>query len=543
MQGLMQHWPLTVNRILEHAKIHHGTREVVTRTVEGPIVRQTYADVYDRAKQVSAALAADGVRFGDVIGSIGWSTARNMEAWYGAMGLGIVVHTINPRLHPDQIAQIINHAEDKFLFLDLSFVPLLESLADKLPRITRYVVLTDSAHMPETTLPNAIAFEDWIAGKPMDAAWGGFPEGTACGLCYTSGTTGAPKGVLYSHRSNVLHTLLAMQRDSVGVSARDVVMPIAPMFHANAWGVVFICPAVGAKLVMPGPKFDGASIFELLDSEKVSFAGAVPTVWLGLLQHLEETGKDLPHLQTALIGGAAVSEHVLATLEDKYGVDVHHGWGMTETSPLGGLGSLSSVADGLSPQARRKMKLKQGRATFMLEMKVVDEDGAELPRDGKSQGRLMVRGPAVAGGYLKGDGASAFQPDGFFDTGDLATIDPNGIMQITDRAKDVIKSGGEWISSVEIETIAMGAPCVACAAVIGVPHPKWDERPLLIVEPKPGVTPDKDAILKHLDGKIAKWWMPDDVAVIEKIPLGATGKINKLALREMFKAPGEQKDG
>jgi fatty-acyl-CoA synthase len=533
MLGLMQDWPLTVDKVLDHARINHATREVVTRSVEGPIVRTTYAEIFTRAKQVSAALLADGIRLGDRVATIAWNSGRHMEAWYGAMGIGAVLHTLNPRLFPEQLIYIINHAEDRIILTDLTFVPLLEAIQGKIASVERFVILTDAAHMPQTSLKGAIAFEDWIAGRATDVAWGGFDERTACGLCYTSGTTGNPKGVLYSHRSNVLHTLLTMQADVMGLTARDVILPVVPMFHANAWGVAFSAPASGAKLVMPGAKMDGASIHELLETEGVTFTAAVPTVWLMLLQHLEATKGTLSTLKRVVIGGSAVPEKILRTFEDKYGVDVRHAWGMTETSPLGTLGAPGAGAEALSRDEMVALKLKQGRSPFGVELKI-RRDGEDAPRDGQTFGNLMIRGAAIAAGYFKGEGGQVLDADGFFDTGDVATIDPGGYMQITDRAKDVIKSGGEWISSIDVENIAVGAPGVANAAVIGIYHPKWDERPLLVIEPAAAASPSKDDVLAYLNGKIAKWWMPDDVQFVEKIPLGATGKINKLELRKTF---------
>jgi fatty-acyl-CoA synthase len=456
-----------------------------------------------------------------------------MECWYGAMGAGMVLHTLNPRLFPEQLVYIINHAEDRVIMTDLTFLPLLEALQDKLPTVSRYVVLTDTEHMPATSLKNAVAYEAWIENQPKDAVWGGFDENTAAGLCYTSGTTGNPKGVLYSHRSNVLHTLLTMQKDVMGLGARDVILPVVPMFHANAWGIALSAPAAGAKLVMPGARMDGAAIYELLESEGVTFSAAVPTVWLMLLQHLQATGAKLSTLKKVAIGGSAVPERIMRAFEDDYGVEVLHAWGMTETSPLGTLGNPGPEADSMSRDDIIKLKLKQGRTPFGVELKVL-RDGVEAPRDGETFGNLVIRGAAIAAGYFKGDGGNILDEDGFFDTGDVATIDPHGFMQITDRAKDVIKSGGEWISSIDVENVAVGAPGVAVAAVIGKYHPKWDERPLLIIEPAVGASPSKQEVLAYLDGKIAKWWMPDDVQIVEKIPLGATGKINKLALRATF---------
>lgn len=534
MLGLMQNWQLTADKIIDHAHVSHGSREVVTRSVEGPIVRTTYSDIHRRAKQVSNALKAEGIQLGDRVATLAWNSGRHMEAWYGAMGIGAVLHTLNPRLFPEQLVYIVNHAEDRIILTDLTFLPILEAVQDKLPTVTRYVILTDDGHMPATKLKNAVAYERWIEGHGTDCAWGGFDENTAAGLCYTSGTTGNPKGVLYSHRSNVLHTLLTLQADVMGMTATDVILPVVPMFHANAWGVALSAPAAGAKMVMPGARMDGAAIHELLETEGVTFTAAVPTVWLMLLQHLEATNGTLSTLKRVVIGGSAVPEKILRTFEDKYGVDVRHAWGMTELSPLGTLGAPGPEAASLDRDSLVRLKLKQGRAPFGVEMKIL-RDGVEAPRDGETFGNLVVRGPAIAAAYFKGEGGNILDADGFFDTGDVATIDAGGYMQITDRSKDVIKSGGEWISSIDVENVAVGAPGVANAAVIGKYHPKWDERPLLIIEPAAGASPTKDEVLAYLDGKIAKWWMPDDVQIVEKIPLGATGKINKLALRETFK--------
>jgi fatty-acyl-CoA synthase len=536
MMGLMQDFPLTVNKVLEHAKINHGYREVITRSVEGPIVRQTYADIHDRAKQVSSALLADGMRMGDRIATLAWNTGRHMETWYGAMCIGGVLHTVNPRLFPEQIAWIINHAEDTHLFFDVTFLPIVEQIIDKCPTLKHFILLTDEEHMPKGhKVPGLKAYETYIAGKSRDVVWGDFDENTACGLCYTSGTTGDPKGVLYSHRSNVLHSLMGAQKDALGIGAGDVVLPVVPMFHANAWGITFLAPLVGAALIMPGARMDGASIYELLDTYKVTFSAAVPTVWLMLLQHLEANNLKLPVLERVVIGGSAVPERILRAFEENYGVEVIHAWGMTEMSPMGSLGSMTPEVLAKGREDTVKYKLKQGRPPFGVEMKIIDDDGKDVPRDGKTSGHLVVRGWAVSKEYFKGAGGNILDKDGFFDTGDVANICPLGFMQITDRAKDVIKSGGEWISSIDIENIAVGHPAVANAAAIGLPHPKWDERPLLIIELKPGQSATRDDILRYLDGKIAKWWTPDDVVFTDKIPLGATGKINKLALRDQFK--------
>ncbi len=540
MLGLMQDWSLTLDRILDHAKNAHGDHEIVTRSVEGEIVRTAYKDVWRRAKQTSRALIEMGIALGDRVATLAWNTERHMAVWFGAMGVGGVLHTVNPRLFPDQIAWIMNHAGDEVLFLDLTFVPLIEKIQDKLFTVKRYVILTDRAHMPQTTLKNAVAFEDLIDGRPTDVRWGAFDENTAAGLCYTSGTTGNPKGVLYSHRSNLIHAFAVCMGDNFGLRARDTVLPVVPMFHANAWALTFACPMVGSKMVMPGAKLDGASVYELLESEGVTLTAAVPTVWLMLLQHMREHDLKLSTLKRVIIGGAAVPEAILRAFEQDYGVEVIHAWGMTEMSPMGSLCVMGPNQEKLPTEEKIRLKLKQGRAPFTVEMKIIDDQGRPAPHDGKTYGRLMVKGPAIAKAYFRGDGArnaqgTVLDEDGFFDTGDVATIDPDGYMQITDRAKDVIKSGGEWISSIEIENIAIGAPGVANAAVIGIAHPKWDERPLLIIQPAQGAKPTREEVLAYLEGKIAKWWTPDDVAFIAQIPLGATGKINKVALRDHFK--------
>lgn len=534
MQGIMQDWPLTVNKILEHAKMQHSAREIITRRVEGNIVRWTYADLYDASKQVSNALKDINIGMGDRVATLGWNSERHMAAWYGTMGIGAVLHTINPRLHPEQIAWIANHAEDKVLIFDKTFLPIVEAIKDHLLTVKTFVIFADADTMPENTL-GAIPFDIWIDGRSTDVRWGDFPETTACGLCYTSGTTGNPKGVLYSHRSNVLHTLVTMSKDAMGMGSEDVVLPVVPMFHANAWGLALSCPATGANMVMPGAQMDGASIYELLDTEKVTITAAVPTVWLILLNYLQENNLKLPYLNKVIIGGSAIPEKILRAFEEEFEVDVVHAWGMTETSPLGTLGTLPPHLIDADVDTRMAQKLKQGRPPFGVELRVVDDAGTVLARDGKTSGRLLVRGAAIAAGYFKGDGGDVLDDEGFFDTGDVANIDEYGTMTITDRAKDVIKSGGEWISSIDIENIAVGHPKVANAAAIGIYHPKWDERPLLIIQALPGEKPSKEEVLKSLEGKIAKWWTPDDVQFVDEIPLGATGKINKLALRETFK--------
>ncbi len=534
MFGLMQDWPLLCHRIIEHAALNHGERPVISRSVEGPLHTTNYAGIRARALRAAQRLERDGIRKGDRVATLAWNSWRHLEAWYGIMGIGAVYHTINPRLFPEQIVWIVNHAEDRVMMVDLTFVPLLEKLAGRLKPIERYVVLTDAAHMPATALRNAVPYEEWIADVDGDFAWKIFDENTAAGMCYTSGTTGHPKGVLYSHRSNVLHSMMATQLDAMGVGSRDVIMPVVPMFHANCWGLALTSPMVGATLVLPGAKLDGASIYQLLDSYRVSFTAAVPTVWLMLLHHLEANGLKLPHLKKVVIGGSACPRAMIQKFQDVYDVDVCHAWGMTEMSPLGTLASLKPEYAALSGEARLDVQMKQGHPPFGVEMKITDDDGRELPRDGTTFGRLKVRGPSVARSYFK-EGDGVLDADGFFDTGDVATLDSHGYMQITDRSKDVIKSGGEWISSIELENLAVGHPKVAEAAVIGVRHPKWDERPLLVVVLKPGQAASAKELLDFLDGKVARWWMPDDVVFVAEIPHTATGKIQKTALRERFK--------
>ncbi|HUZ31894.1 MAG TPA: fatty-acid--CoA ligase [Xanthobacteraceae bacterium] len=533
MLGLMQDWPLLCHRIIDHAALNHAGREVITRSIEGPIHRTNYAEIRARSLRVAQRLDRDGIKLGDRVATLAWNTWRHLESWYGILGIGAIYHTINPRLFPEQIAWIINHAEDRMMMTDLTFLPLLEKIADKLPTIERYIVFTDAAHMPKTSLRNAVSYEEWLSSADGDFAWKQFEENTAAGMCYTSGTTGNPKGVLYSHRSNVLHTMLSMQPDAIGISSRDVIMPIVPMFHANSWGLAFSAPMAGAVLVMPGAKLDGPSVYELLNDYKVTCTGAVPTVWLALLQHLEKSGSKLPYLERVVIGGSACPRAMIKTFEEDYGVQVFHAWGMTEMSPLGTVGTIKPEYANLKGDALLDVKQKQGYTPFGVEMKITDDKNRTLPWDGKTFGRIKVRGFAVTKGYFKvGD---VIEPDGFFDTGDVGTIDPYGYMQITDRSKDVIKSGGEWISSIDLENLAVGHPQVAEAAVIGIHHPKWDERPLLIIVLKEGQTATKEEILGFLKGKIANWWMPDDIVFVKAIPHTATGKILKTALRDQFK--------
>ena len=534
MLGLMQEWPLLCHRIIDHAALNHADRPIITRSVEGDIHTTNYAEIRTRALRVAQRLERDGIRLGDRVATLAWNTWRHFEAWYGIMGIGAIYHTVNPRLFPEQIAWIVNHAEDRMMLLDLTFISLVEKLAAQMPTIERYVVLTDAMHMPATALKNAVPYEEWIGEADGDFAWKTFDENTAAGMCYTSGTTGNPKGVLYSHRSNVLHALMANNADVKGLTSRDVALPIVPMFHANTWSINFSAAISGASLVLPGPKLDGASIYELLDRYKVTCSAGVPTVWLMLLQHLAATGNKLPYLKKIVIGGSACPRAMTKTFQDVYGVEVIHAWGMTEMSPLGTVCTMKPAYAGLTGEERLDIEQMQGHTPFLVEMKITDDTGKRLPWDGKTFGRLKVRGPAVARGYYREED-SILDEEGFFDTGDVATIDRHGYMRITDRSKDVIKSGGEWISSIDIENLAIGHPKVAEAAVIGVRHPKWDERPLLVLVPKPGVLATREEIFTFMQGKIASWWMPDEIVFVDEIPHTATGKIQKTVLRERFK--------
>ena len=533
MRGLMQDWPLLCHRIIDHAAKNHGEREVVTRSVEGPIHRTTYGEIRKRSLKVAQRLDKEGIVLGDRVATIAWNTWRHLEAWYGIMGIGAICHTVNPRLFPDQIAWIINHAQDRILMTDLTFIPILEKIADQIPSIERFIVLTDNAHMPQTTLKNVIAYEDWINEVDGNFQWKEFDENTAAAMCYTSGTTGDPKGVLYSHRSNVLHALVANNGDALGTTSKDTMLPVVPLFHANSWGIAFSAPSMGTKLVMPGAKLDGASVYELLSTEKVTYTAGVPTVWLMLLQYMQKEKLTLPDLKVVVCGGSAMPRSMIKAFADM-GVEPRHAWGMTEMSPLGTVCTLQGQFKDLEGDAKLDILQTQGFSPFMVEMKLVDDNDKLIPHDGKTFGRLLVRGPAVSKGYFRVD-KNILDGEGYFDTGDVATIDEYGYMRITDRSKDVIKSGGEWISSIDLENLAGGHPQVAEAAVIGVFHPKWDERPLLIVQLKPDQQVSREDLLKYMDGKIAKWWMPDDVVFVDAIPHTATGKILKTALRDQFK--------
>ena len=534
MFGLMQDRPLLISSLIDFAAQYHGGVEIVSRTVEGPIHRYSYADANLRAKQLAQALGGLGITLGDRVATLAWNGYRHLECYYGVSGIGAVLHTINPRLFPEQIVYIANHAEDRVLFTELTFVPLLEGIVDQLESVEAIVIMTDRANMPETSLPNVHCYEELLAAQDGAFAWPSFDEKTASSLCYTSGTTGNPKGVLYSHRSTVLHSLASCSKDVLGLSSQDSVLPVVPMFHANSWGIAYSAPMSGAKLVLPGMGMDGASIYELLEQEKVTLSAGVPTVWLMLLQYLQQNDKQLPHMPRTVIGGSAAPASMIETFEHDYDVVVIHAWGMTEMSPLGTTGNLKAGMADWDYADKLAVKSKQGRAVYGVDMKITDDDGNELPRDGVAFGHLMVRGPWITNGYFKADGGEVLDAGDWFDTGDVATLDPEGYMQITDRSKDVIKSGGEWISSIDLENIAVGHPDVAEAAVIGVAHPKWDERPLLIIVRNEGSSVEGPEILDFMKGKIATWWMPDDVTFVDEIPHTATGKIQKLILREQF---------
>lgn len=534
MRGLMQDWPLRCSKVLDHAAAVHGDRAIVSRSLEGPLHRTDWRAFRGRSLKLAQWFSRYGLKRGDRVATLAWNTARHLEVWYGAMGAGGVYHTLNPRLFADQLVHIVNHAEDRLVFADACFAPLLEKLSPRLPTVEAYVFLTDAEHMPETSLKGAAPYEELLAETDGDFEWLEGDENEAAGMCYTSGTTGDPKGVVYSHRSNVLHAMGVLGPDCFGLSSRDVVLPVVPLFHANGWGLGIAGPMAGCALVMPGPRLDGASVHQLLDDEGVTCTAAVPTVWLGLLDHLEKTGGRLKTLKRVVIGGAACPRKVAQAFQDTYGVEVIHAWGMTETSPLGTLCSIKPAFAHLTGDEKLDLQASPGHPPFGVELAIADDEGTRLPHDGAAVGRLKVRGVWTAASYFK-SGADVLDQDGFFDTGDVGTVDPHGYLRITDRSKDVIKSGGEWISSIALENIAMGHPKVFEAAVIGVAHEKWDERPLLVVVPKPGEPPTREELIAWFEGKIAKWWTPDDVAFVEQLPHTAAGKVSKLTLREQMK--------
>jgi fatty-acyl-CoA synthase len=534
MQGLMMDMPLLISDLIRHADRHHGSTEIVSRPVEGGMHRYSYRDAHARARRLANALKRLGVGMHERVATLAWNGYRHFEIYYAVAGSGAVIHTINPRLFPDQIAYIANHAEDKVVFFDLTFAPLVEKLAPQMKSVRHFVAMTDRAHMPKERIPDLLLYEDLIEGEKPEFDWPSFDERTAACLCYTSGTTGNPKGALYSHRSTILHAYAAALPDSFGLQARDVVLPVVPMFHVNAWGLPYSAALTGAKLVFPGAQLDGKSIYELFEAEGVTLSAGVPTVWLGVLNYMKENKLRFSTLNRTLIGGSACPPAMLRTLQKEYGVEVRHGWGMTEMSPLGTVCRLKAKHARLDDEAKFAVQDKQGFAIYGVDMRIVNENGEELPRDGKAFGDLQVRGPWVIREYFKGEGGDPLR-GGWFPTGDVATLDPDGYMQITDRSKDVIKSGGEWISSIELENLAIAHPAIAEAAVIGVQHAKWDERPIVVAVKRPGKDVSREELLKFYEGKIAKWWMPDDVVFVNELPHTATGKLSKLTLRQQFK--------
>ena len=539
MNGLMMQQPLLISSLLVHAERHHGDQEVVSRRVEGDIHRTTYRELAARSRRMAKALAGFGLQSGQRVATLAWNGYRHMELYYAVSGSGAVLHTLNPRLHPDQVVYIADHAEDQVLFFDLTFLPLVEAIAGRVKTIRRFVAMTDRAHMPAASkIPDLLCYEDLIASEDDRFDWPEFDEAAASSLCYTSGTTGNPKGVLYSHRSTVLHTFAIALPDALSCSSRDAILPVVPMFHVNAWGLPYAACMTGAKLVFPGPGLDGKSLYELFESEGVTLSAGVPTVWQGLLAYVEAKGFRFSTMRRTVIGGSACPPAMMRTFQDGYDVKVLHAWGMTEMSPVGTVATLKGKHVGLPSEQQAAIQAKQGRAVYGVDMKIVGEDGAELPWDGKASGELLVRGPWIVSRYFKDEGGDPLVKDahghGWFPTGDVAAVDPDGYMQITDRSKDVIKSGGEWIGSIDLENIAMAHPKVAMAACIAAQHPKWDERPLLIVMKKPGTELTKEELIAFYEGRIAKWWTPDDVVFVDAIPLGATGKMLKNRLREQY---------
>jgi acyl-CoA synthetase (AMP-forming)/AMP-acid ligase II len=537
MLGRMMDRPLLISSLIEHAAANHGDTEIVSRSVEGPIHRTTYAEANRRAKKLAKGLSKLGVGFGDRVATLAWNGFRHFELYYAISGIGAVCHTINPRLFADQLVYIFNHADDRVLFVDLTFLPLVEKLAPQLPKLKHIVAMTDRAHMPATTaLPDLLCYEELVAAEDDGLVWPDFDEKTASSLCYTSGTTGNPKGSLYTHRSTVLHAMMGCNADVLAFSSRDAICPIVPMFHVNAWGVPYAGTMAGSKLVFPGPALDGASLAKLFNEEGVTVTLGVPTIWAGLLKHMADTGSRFATLKRLLVGGSAAPPSMIEAF-GRHGVEALHGWGMTEMSPLGTVCTLKGKHLALPEEKKAEIRVKQGRVLYGVEMKIVDAAGTRLPQDGVAVGELLVRGPWIIAGYFADEAASAaaFDEEGWFRTGDVCTLDPDGYVQVTDRRKDVIKSGGEWISSIDVENLAVGHPEVQEAAVIGLPHAKWGERPLLIVVAKDGASPTREALLDYLSDKLAKWMMPDDVVFVKELPHTATGKLLKTRLREDFK--------
>ena len=546
MLGLMQNQPLLISSLLEFADRHHADGEIVSRRVEGDIHRYTYKDMAARARKVARVLDGMALSAGDRVATLAWNGYRHLELYYGVSGSERVLHTLNPRLHPDQVVWIVNHAEDQALFFDLSFLPIIQAVHARCPTVRHWVALCDADKLPaDTGIPGLQSYEALVAKQPSDYIWPSFDENTASSMCYTSGTTGNPKAALYSHRSSVLHAYAASLPDVMCLSARDAVLPVVPMFHVNAWGLPYAAALTGCKLVFPGGAMDGKSIYELIEAEKVTFAAGVPTVWQMLLGHMKPAGLRFSTLDRTVIGGSACPPAMIKSFQDDYKVRVLHAWGMTEMSPLGTLTSLKNKHLALPADQQMLLLQKQGRAIYGVDMKIVDGDGKDQPWDGKAYGDLLVRGPWVVASYFKGEGGNPLVKDAagkdWFPTGDVATIDADGYMQITDRSKDVIKSGGEWISSIDIENIAMAHPSIQMAACVGMPHPKWDERPIVAVVKRPGTEVTREELLAFYEGKTAKWQIPDDVVFVDAIPLGATGKMLKTRLREQlkdYKLPG-----
>jgi fatty-acyl-CoA synthase len=535
MLGLMQNQPLLISSLIDFAERHHGEGEIVSRRVEGDIHRYTYKEVAKRSRQVANALDAMQLQLGERVATIAWNGYRHLELYFGISGSGRVLHTINPRMHPEQITWVANHAEDQVICFDMTFLPIVKAIHAKCPTVKQWVALCDADKLPtDSGIPNLVSYEALLTAQPSGYTWPQFDENVASSMCYTSGTTGNPKAALYSHRSTLLHAYAAALPDVMCLSARDSILPVVPMFHVNAWGIPYSAALTGAKLVFPGPGMDGKSVYELIESERVTYAAGVPTVWQMLLGHMQPAGLRFSTLKRTVIGGSACPPAMITAFNDQYGVEVLHAWGMTEMSPLGTLCTLKNKHLAMSEADKMKIRLKQGRAIFGVDMKIVDADGKELPWDGKAFGDLLVKGPWVVAEYYKGEGGDPLV-DGWFPTGDVATIDPEGYMQITDRSKDVIKSGGEWISSIDLENIAVAHPAVHEAAAISCRHPKWDERPLLVVVKKPGAEATAADILGFFEGRIAKWQIPDDVVFVAELPHTATGKLQKLKLREMFK--------
>ena len=535
MLGLMQNQPLLISSLIDFAERHHGDGEIVSRRVEGDMHRYSWADVASRSRQVANALDADGTGFGERVATLAWNGYRHLELYFGVSGSGRVLHTLNPRLHPDQVVWIANHAEDQVLCFDMSFLPLVQAVHNRCTTIKKWIALCDADKLPaDSGIPGLVSYEAWMGQQSNRYSWPVFDENTASSMCYTSGTTGNPKAALYSHRSTLLHAYAAALPDVMCLSARDAVLPVVPMFHVNAWGIPYSAALTGCKLVFPGPALDGKSVYELMESERVTYSAGVPTVWQMLLGHMKTNALKFSTLKRTVIGGSACPPAMIAAFNDDYGVEVLHAWGMTEMSPLGTLCTLKNKHLSLSKDEQMKIRLKQGRAIFGVDFRIVGDNGLEVAHDGKAYGDLLVKGPWVVREYFKGEGGDPLI-DGWFPTGDVATVDADGFMQITDRSKDVIKSGGEWISSIDIENIAMAHPAVAMAACVGMPHPKWDERPIIAVVKRPGAEVTRDALLAFFDGKTAKWQIPDDVVFVDAIPLGATGKMLKTRLREVLK--------